>query len=138
MFNGHFTHKMEQSQIEQSIRLQKLIKALNLKQTTFAKSLGITQPNISRMVSGENKISAEVLNRIALAHKKTNLHWLLTGEGEMFVAATHENHSEAKEALEGNVVKGKGRLEELEERVERLEEALRQLEKSIKKVTFSG
>ena len=133
MFNEHFTHKMEQNQIEQSIRLQKLIKALNLKQTTFAKSLGITQPNISRMVSGENKISSEELNRIALAHKKTNLHWLLTGEGEMFISVPHEKDTQSKEVLEANDIRGKGRLEELEDRVKRLEEIINRLINEIKK-----
>ena len=124
---------MEQYQIDQSIRLQKLIKALNLKQTTFAKSLGITQPNISRMISGQNKISAEALNRIALAHKKVNLHWLLTGEGEMFLdAPTEKNTSEDKPPAD-NSNKGKGRLEELEERLALVEEEIKQLRKDLHK-----
>ena len=122
---------MEQYQIDQSIRLQKLIKALNLKQTTFAKSLGITQPNISRMVSGENKISAEVLNRIALAHKKTNLHWLLTGEGEMFLDPTMEKNASVNAPPADNPGTGKGRLEELEERLGRLEELVEQMRKGM-------
>lgn len=132
MFNEHFTHTMEQNQIEQSIRLQKLIKALNLNQSKFAKSLGITQPNISRMISGENKISAEVLNRIALSHKKTNLHWLLTGEGEMFLEAVTGKNTSLDESPEGTPGKGKGRLEELEERVEQLEEAMKKVMNKIK------
>jgi len=118
---------MEQNQIEQGIRLKKLIKALNLKQTTFAISLGMTQPNISRMVSGENKISAEALNRIIQTYKRTNLHWLLTGDGEMFIDVPIGKSPEINEPIERNMVKGKGRLEELEERVERLEEAMRRL-----------
>lgn len=133
MLNEHFTQKMEQNQIEQSVRLQKLIKTLNLKQTTFAKSLGITQPNISRMISGENKISADVLSRIAIAHKMVNLHWLLTGEGEMFLDALNEKTAAVKEPPGADAATGKGRLEELEERVERLEKALEQLRNEIKK-----
>jgi len=124
---------MEQTQIEQSIRLQKLIKALNLKQTTFAQSLGIKQPNISRMVSGQHKISAEVLNRIINSHKNVNLHWLLTGEGEMFLdLRTGKNTSEDKPPAD-NSNKGKGRLEELEERLALVEEEIKQLRKEIKK-----
>lgn len=118
---------MEQNQIEQGIRLKKLIKALSLKQTTFAKGLGTTQPNISRMVSGENKISAEVLNRMIQKYKNVNLHWLLTGDGEMFIDAPQGKNPEVNEPLEHYMVKGKGRLEELEERVERLEEAMKRL-----------
>ncbi|HRI59584.1 MAG TPA: helix-turn-helix transcriptional regulator [Saprospiraceae bacterium] len=124
---------MEQNQIEQSIRLQKLIKALNLKQTTFAQSLGIKQPNISRMISGQNKISAEVLNRISNTHKTVNLHWLLTGEGEMFLDVPAGKNTSVDEPPTDNPGKGKGRLEELEERLALVEEEIKQLRKEIKK-----
>ena len=124
---------MEQNQIEQSIRLQKLIKALNLKQTTFAQSLGIKQPNISRMVSGQNKITAEVLNRISHTHKTVNLHWLLTGEGEMFLEVPTGKNTSVDEPPTDSPSKGKGRLEELEERLALVEEEIKQLRKEIRK-----
>ncbi len=124
---------MEQNQIEQSVRLQKLIKALNLKQTTFAQSLGIKQPNISRMISGQNKISAEVLNRISNTHKMINLHWLLTGEGEMFLDIPTGKNTSVDEPPTDNPGKGKGRLEELEERLTLVEEEIKQLRKEIRK-----
>ena len=114
---------MEQIQIEQGIRLQQLMKALNLKQTGFARSLGMTQPNISRMVTGESKISVEVINRIIDTYKNVNLHWLLTGDGAMFMDEPEEKSVQVKEPGGPYSPKGKGRLEELEERVERLEEA---------------
>mgnify|MGYP001221586766 CR=1 FL=1 len=115
---------MEQIQIEQGIRLQQLMKALNLKQTGFARSLGMTQPNISRMVTGESKISVEVINRIIDTYKTVNLHWLLTGDGAMFMDEPEEKSVQVKEPGGHYSPKGKGRLEELEERVERLEEAV--------------
>lgn len=115
---------MEQNQIDQSRRLQQLIKALKMNQSKFAKQLGVTQPNISRMVTGESRISTEILNRIILAYKNVNLHWLLTGEGEMFIIGPDEKPAQVEES---NVVAGKGRLEDLEERVERLEEAMKRL-----------
>jgi predicted transcriptional regulator len=118
---------MDQQQIDQSIRLKKLIKTLQLNQSLFAKSLGMTQPNISRMVSGDGKISLEVLNRITDIYKNINLHWLLTGEGTMF---THVIPTEPmREVNEIPVYKGKGRLEDLEERVERLEKIVGRLTK---------
>ena len=124
---------MEQIQIEQGIRLQQLIKALNLKQASFAQSLGMTQPNISRMVSGESRISVEVLNRIIDTYKHINLHWLLTGQGAMFMEAPPEKSREVQEPSAAYMAKGKGWLEELEERVERLEEAVRRLKAESKK-----
>lgn len=115
---------MEQNQIDRSIRLKKLIKALNLNQISFAKSLEMTQPNISRMVSGGNNISVEVLNRIMDRYKHVNLHWLLTGVGRMFLEED-PNTRQVEDSHEPIIVKG--RLEELEERMERLEEIVRNL-----------
>ena len=112
----------EQKRIDQSIRLKQLIKALNLNQPSFAKSLGMTQPNISRMISGRSSISVEILNRITDRYKQVNLHWLLTGDGEMFLGGAPQERDE-----DIVLVKGKGRLEELEERVERVEEELRRV-----------
>jgi transcriptional regulator with XRE-family HTH domain len=118
---------MEQNQIDQSRRLQQLIKALNMNQSKFAKQLGVTQPNISRMVTGESRISTEILNRIILAHKNVNLHWLLTGDGEMFMESTQEKSSPMNTPSKNNIITGKGRLEELEERMGRLEAAMKRL-----------
>lgn len=123
---------MEQNQIDQSIRLKKLIKALNLNQSSFARSLGMTQPNISRMVAGSSNISVEVLNRIKNRYRQVNLHWLLAGEGEMFFEETPPLF-QVKESPGDTVVKGKGRLEELEERMERLEEVVGRLVKGLEK-----
>ena len=112
----------EQKRIDQSIRLKQLIKALNLNQPSFAKSLGMTQPNISRMISGRSSISVEILNRITDRYKQVNLHWLLTGEGLMFLGGEEQEREE-----DVVLVKGKGRLEELEERLARVEEELRRV-----------
>ena len=118
---------MEQKRIDQSIRLKHLIKALNLNQPSFAKSLAMTQPNISRMISGRSSISVEVLNRITDRYKQVNLHWLLTGEGAMFLGAEPEIKDDITPP------KSKGRLEELEERVERVEEVLRKVVVGLEK-----
>lgn len=118
---------MDPKYIDQGVRLQKLIKALKMNQVSFARSLGMTQPNISRMTSGDNKISTEVLNRITQLHKNVNLHWLLTGEGEMFMTAPAEHTDQVSEPSGPYAVQGKGKLEDMEERIEQLEEAVRRL-----------
>ncbi len=118
---------MEQSQIEQGARLQNLIKELKHNQASFAQSLGMTQPNISRMVTGESAISVKVLNGITNTYKTVNLHWLLTGEGEMFMAPDAESPAMVREPSSTYRTAGKGRLEELEARIERLEEAVKRL-----------
>lgn len=123
---------MEQNQIEQGIRLKNLIKALNLNQLGFAKSLDMTQPNISRMVSGEGKVSIEVLNRITGRYKQVNLHWLVTGDGGMFFDENIKRNPHMNELS----VRGKGWLEELEERVGQLEKKLNLLIKESESKKF--
>ena len=121
---------MKQNQIEQSVRLKKLIKALNLNQSEFAKRLGMTQPNISRMVNGSSNISIEVLNRITERYRQINLHWLLTGKGDMFFAGPDYKEPQMRDV---QVAEGKGKLEELEERVGRLEDMVKELMKKLEK-----
>lgn len=116
---------MEQYQIDQSIRLKNLIQALNQNQSTFAKSLGMAQPNINRMISGRNQVSVEVLNRISIVYKLVNLHWLLTGDGEMFLEDKNSRGGKA------DFVTEKGRLEELEVRVDRIEEIIKQFDDGL-------
>jgi hypothetical protein len=79
------------------------------------------------MISGRSSISVEILNRITDRYKQVNLHWLLTGEGVMFLGG------EPQEKEDIILVKGKGRLEELEERVERMEEVLRKMVGGVEK-----
>ena len=112
---------MKQNQIDQGIRLKKLIKALNLNQLSFAKSLNVAQPNISRIINGGGNLSLEILNRLAKRHEEVNLHWLLTGIGEMFL---DDKQTRNLLVQEDQAVYGKGQLEE---RVERLEETVKEL-----------
>lgn len=76
------------------------------------------------MVAGSSNISVEVLNRVKDQHRKVTLYWLLSGEGEMFFEETPSPLLQVKESPEDTVVKGKGRLEELEERLEQLKEVV--------------
>jgi transcriptional regulator with XRE-family HTH domain len=116
---------LQQDPFDQGARLKKLMKALNLNQSEFAHSLGMTQPNINRMLSGKSNISVEALNRITSTYNNVNLHWLLTGYGEMFFEGTKSENSEVNEPRAPYV--SKGRLEELEERVDLLEEMVKRL-----------
>ena len=119
---------MEQYQIDQGIRLKKLIKALHLNQSSFAESIGKTQPNINRMISGTSSISGEVLYRISGRYAQVNLHWLLTGVGEMFLESGPEENPQVNEA----VIPFRDR-EKLESWMEEVEEILRGLVKKFEK-----
>lgn len=111
------------------VRLEKLIKALGLNQTSFAKSLGMTQPNINRMVSGNSSISVVILNRIAKKIEQVNLHGLLTGVGEMLLDDMQTKRPQVHE----EPVKWKERLEQMEARLEELNGLIRQFFKALEK-----
>jgi len=126
--SAYYFCKMEQYQIDQGIRLKKLIKALHLNQSSFADSIGKTQPNINRMISGTSSISGEVLYRISGRYAQVNLHWLLTGVGEMFL----ESGPEGKPQVNEGVIPYRDR-EKLEKWMEEVEEILRELVKKFEK-----
>lgn len=122
---------MDQTQIEQGFRLRTLIKSLHLNQTEFAKSLGTTQPNINRMVIGRNRISMEVLNGLANVYPQVNLHWLLTGRGNMLLEGPDGGIGMVREEPTPYQVKEK--LQEAEQLAEEMEGTLRKLVKTLKR-----
>jgi len=70
IFSGRLTHALE---------------AVG-KQKDVAKALGISIPTIIRYESGESTPDSKILSKL-IALFKINIHWLLTGEGEMFLRA---------------------------------------------------
>lgn len=133
---------MESIRIEQGARLQQLIKALKTNQTGFADAVNVSQSNINKMVRGVKGISKTVINALLLGHKNVNVHWLLTGEGEIFLAepaAAIDQVAEAtvpygKEGLplrevEGVLAEHKRDIQALKEQVARLEAEMRKLRK---------
>ncbi|GAB6075420.1 helix-turn-helix domain-containing protein [Desulfurobacterium crinifex] len=65
-------------------RLKKVRKTLGITQRNFAKEIGISEATLRRYENEQFLPDAEVLQRLA---KKfgINIHWLITGEGSMFV-----------------------------------------------------
>lgn len=133
---------MESTRIEQGARLQQLIKALKTNQTGFADAVNVSQSNINKMVRGVKGISKTVINALLLGHKNVNVHWLLTGEGEMFLAGSVGAIDQVSEAapaygkeglrlgeLEGILEAHKQEIEKLKEQVARLEAEVEKLRK---------
>jgi len=65
-------------------RLKEVFSVLKINQTNFAKNIGLQVGNISAIMNGVNKPSADTLKLIS-EYYKINLNWLLTGEGSMFI-----------------------------------------------------
>lgn len=105
------------------VRLKQVRKELKLKQIDFAKEIGVKGSAISQMENGHIKPS---LDTLFLLTKKygVNLHWLLTGNGEMYTTVvdrklsdTAKSFSKIKDFLTEelmNIVKAKENLQDSE------------------------
>lgn len=67
---------------EAALRLKSIRKFKGLSQTSFAKQLGIPLRSYQYYETGERPIPSRVLQR--LSEMGVSIHWLLTGNGEMF------------------------------------------------------
>lgn len=75
---------LKESQDDSSARLQCVINTLGISNLKFANAIGVSQSFVSLMVKGKSKISRSAIDKIGKAYPKVNIHWLITGEGEMF------------------------------------------------------
>mgnify|MGYP000514575366 CR=1 FL=1 len=59
-------------------------------QSKFARTIGVSQGNISNIFSRGTTPSSELISKTSIVFPKLNLRWLLTGEGEIEMS-TNEN-----------------------------------------------
>ena len=64
-------------------RIRTLLESRQLTPTQFADSIGIARPIVSHILSGRNKPSLEVVQRILAAMPDLSMPWLLNGTGPM-------------------------------------------------------
>ncbi|MBC6698669.1 helix-turn-helix domain-containing protein [Hymenobacter puniceus] len=69
-------------------RIKELLQADQLTPTQFADRIGVARPIISHILSGRNKPSLEVVQKILAAFPQLSLDWLLKGAGSMLAGAT--------------------------------------------------
>ena len=68
-------------------RVIHIMKQQNITQKEFASILDISQPVLTYIANGRNKVSLDIVQKIALKYPEINLRWLALGVGEM-----HENN----------------------------------------------
>ncbi len=68
-------------------RIRKLLETRQLTPTQFADAIGIARPIVSHILSGRNKPSLEVVQRILAAMPDLSMPWLLNGTGPMLAYA---------------------------------------------------
>lgn len=84
--------------IEQGIRLQNLINALNTNGKSFAKSISAVQSHVSQICSGKRRITVDFLSKITSRYPNVNVSWLLYGEGQTF---KQDSVNESKSEITG-------------------------------------
>ncbi|WP_375378189.1 helix-turn-helix domain-containing protein [Hymenobacter cellulosilyticus] len=68
-------------------RIRALLQARQLSPTQFADAIGVARPIVSHILSGRNKPSLEVVQKIIGAFPELSLPWLLSGTGPMLASS---------------------------------------------------
>ena len=72
-------------------RLNKVLGAVNLKASTFARAIGLPTPDmIYRILNKNNTIGLNIAKKITAKYPQFNIIWLTTGEGEMYSSGTNQ------------------------------------------------
>lgn len=84
----------EKASKEIGSRIKELIFKLGLNQTSFAKSVGVSQNAIYNTINGVTKTPRyTLLESILKVYPQLNRDWLLEGQGEMFIETITPNSS---------------------------------------------
>ena len=67
-------------------RIQNIIEKYGLSPNAFAQEIDVNRSTISHILSGRNKPSIDVLQKILKRFSKVSATWLLLGNGEMFTS----------------------------------------------------
>lgn len=117
-------------------RLKSVMKHYRLTQQAIGQRIGFTKGYISVLISGKEPITTNVIEGLIKSFAELNIHWLLTGKGEMILSDNGEESAAYEAGILTGVmepeppayVRGEGRLEWLERKVRELEDRVRRLE----------
>ncbi|QNP51399.1 helix-turn-helix domain-containing protein [Hymenobacter qilianensis] len=85
-------------------RIRQILQTRQLSPTQFADALGLARPIISHVLSGRNKPSLEVVQKIIAAFPDISLPWLLSGQGPMMASVASQPATLAPAALESTAI----------------------------------
>lgn len=116
------------------------MKYFRLTQQSLGQRLGVTKGYLSVMMNDKEPISTKVLDGLIKSFAGLNSHWLLTGDGQMFLEKKEVAQVPEAGVLTGVMepeavyerVRGEGRLEYLERVVGELLERVRVLEEEAR------
>lgn len=78
-------------------RIELLMKCYDLTPSQFADRTGIQRASVSHIISGRNKPSLEVMQKIYDAFPELDIRWLMTGNGEEPVSKGADNEESVVE-----------------------------------------
>lgn len=93
---------MEKEQLSLNQRIGKLLKILDISQQEFANKIGSSRQVVSLAIKGPTYPSFNFFKGIAEAYPSINLHWLILGEGDVFL------NKEPNNFFNNNVAIGSG------------------------------
>lgn len=80
-------------------RLKQVMKHYRQTQQSLGQSVGVTKGYVSVMMSGQEPISTKVLYGLIESFPQLNIHWLLTGHGEMLLGSESQPINKKSEEL---------------------------------------
>lgn len=98
-------------------RIEEIIKYLDLNPSSFSKAIGLTgNSTISRIIKGNSTPSYETLSMIYSKYEWIDIHWLMTGEGQMIRSDQNKENKT---------------LDELKEKIEYQKELIKTLKETL-------
>ena len=94
--------KLNKTQGSINDRIKVLISALNISARAFSHSLQVSESTTRNYLDKGSKPSTDYIERIANQYSKVNLVWLITGQGEPFLAGAGET-SEPRATYQKNI-----------------------------------
>lgn len=74
-------------------RLEQLMRAENLSSAKLAEILGVQPSSISHLLSGRNNPNFDFISKLLLMFPSINPHWIINGQGDMYVGAQKQDSS---------------------------------------------
>jgi transcriptional regulator with XRE-family HTH domain len=85
---------------EVNSRLMEIVVYSGLSQKEFALKIGVSQPTITYISTGRNKVSLDVVQRICSNYPEVNVGWLVMGQGLMLDASSGVDKDRLIEVLD--------------------------------------
>lgn len=103
-------------------RIEKIRKALNLNKKSFAEVLGYSTPqSYTNYINRNRSVSIKMLRALTAYNDEINIHWILTGKGEMFI----DPDGNSRNSSTDNVELLKKEIQHLNEKLKDKEEIIR-------------